>query len=145
MTYTPILRNALRYGALLALVIAVVGSIIGFLVAGVPGLVSALLGALLTMVFMGLTAASVLIAGRATRSNPQSLAFYGIIMGVWVLKFIVFIVVILSIRGQAFVAPYVFFVSMLVAVIGSLVVDCVAYVRSRVPYTDAVLPGSGTP
>jgi hypothetical protein len=141
MTYAPILKNALRYGGLLAIVIAVVGSIVGFLVAGVPGLVSALLGAVLTMVFMGLTAVSVLIAGRATRNDPLSVKFYGIVMGVWVLKFIVFILVILAIRGQAFVAPYVFFVSVLVAVIGSLVVDCVAYARSRVPYTDSVLPG----
>ena len=49
MTPTPILRTALIYGAILAIVIAALGSLLGFLVAGTNGLVSALIGAAVTL------------------------------------------------------------------------------------------------
>jgi hypothetical protein len=145
MTYAPILMKALRYGAVLAVAIAVIGSIVGLLVAGVPGLVSALIGAVLTMIFMGLTAGSILVAGRATKDDPLSPLFFGIVLGVWFLKFVVFILIVVLLRGQSFISPYVLFVAILVAVIGSLIVDVLAYTRSRVPYTDSALPGESGP
>ena len=45
-------------------------------------------------------------------------------------------------RGQAWLDPTVFFVTVIVAVIGSLVLDSVAVARTRVPYvSDVELPG----
>lgn len=142
MTAAPILTRALRYGLILTIAIAAVGSVIGFIVAGVPGLVSALIGAGLTAVFMAFTALSLLLAGRVARQDAAPTLYFGIVLGVWLLKFVVFIVILVLLRGQPFLEPLVFFFAMLAAVIGSLVVDVLAFLRARVPYTDSVLPGS---
>ena len=141
MTYSPILTRALRYGGILTLVIAVVGSIIGWLVAGQPGLVSALIGAGITAIFMAFTAVSIMIASKVARTEESVMLFFGIILGSWLLKFVVFIFLMVILRDQPFIDPIIMFVSILAAVIGSLVVDVLAYVRSRVPYVDVELPG----
>jgi hypothetical protein len=139
-----ILGRALVYGGILAVVIAIVGSIVGYLVDGPKGLLSALIGAVLTAVFMGFTAVSILVAARVTRDDASSVLFFGVILGFWIFKFIVFIVVIVLLRSADFVQPMVMFVSILAAVIGSLVVDVLAFVRTRVPYVQVDLPGDGT-
>lgn len=142
MTPTPILRTALVYGAVLAAAIAVLGSVLGYLVAGTDGLYSALIGAGITALFMAFTAVSIIIAQRVTRDQPSIALFFGVILGAWFLKFVVFIVLVVLLRGAPFLDPMVFFVSVLAAVIGSLVVDMLAYVRSRTPYVDVELPTS---
>jgi hypothetical protein len=142
MSVTPILRLALRYGAIVAAVVAVGGGIIGWLVAGVPGLVGALIGAALAAVYLGLTAGSMLLAGKVTRGDGTSPLFFGIVLGVWLLKLVVFVVVAIWLRGQDWMDPRVFFVAVIVAVLGSLIADLVAYQRARVPYvSDVRLPG----
>ena len=142
MKTATILARAIVYGGILTVVIAILGSVIGYLVAGGPGLVSALIGAGLTALFMGFTALSIVLAARVSKDEVSSTLFFGIVLGVWLLKFVVFIVILVLLRDQPFVQPMVMFVSILVAVIGSLVVDVVAYVRARVPYVgDVALPG----
>ncbi len=145
MTTTSMLRRALVYGLILAVAMAVFGSAIGYLVAGQAGLLSALIGAGVTAIFMGFTAASIMIANRVTADEPTSVLFFGIILGAWLFKFVVFIVIMVFLRDQAFLEPRVLFVAILAAVIGSLIVDVVAFVRSRVPYVgDAELPAAPT-
>ena len=141
MTYSPILTRALRYGGILTLAIAVVGSIIGWFVAGQAGLVSALIGAGITAIFMAFTAVSIMIASKVARTEESVMLFFGIILGSWLLKFVVFIFLMVILREAPFIDPIIMFVSILAAVIGSLVVDVLAYVRSRVPYVDVELPG----
>ena len=142
MKTATILARALVYGGILTVAIAVVGSIIGYLVAGGAGLVSALIGAGLTALFMGFTALSILLAARVTKGEASSTLFFGIVLGVWLLKFVVFIVILVLLRDQPFIEPLVMFFAILAAVIGSLVVDVVAYVGARVPYVgDVQLPG----
>ena len=146
MSVAPILRRALRYGGLVAVVVAVIAGGIGLFVAGVPGLLGGLGGAALAAVFLGLTAVSMLLAGRATKGDSGSPTFFGIVVGVWALKFIVFIAVALLFRGQVAVDPYVFFFAVIAAVLGSLVSDIAAVARSRVPYvSDVNLPGEKPP
>lgn len=142
MTPTPILRTALIYGAILAIVIAALGSLLGYLAAGTNGLVSALIGAAVTALFMAFTTVSIIVAQRVTRDQPSIALFFGVILGAWFLKFVVFIVIVVLLRGAPFLDPMVFFVAVLAAVIGSLVVDMLAYVRSRTPYVDVELPTS---
>jgi hypothetical protein len=142
MKSSAILGRAIAYGAILTVAIAVVGSIIGFLVAGSSGLVSALIGAGLTALFLGFTAGSIVLASRATQGDPSSTLFFGIVLGVWLIKFIVFIAILVILRGQPFLEPLVFFFAMIAAVIGSLVVDVLAFVRARESYVPGVqLPG----
>lgn len=141
MKSATILARALVYGVILTVAIAIVGSTVGFLVAGVPGLVSGLIGAGLTALFMVLTAGSIVLAAKATKNEPSSTLFFGIVLGSWLLKFVLFIAILLLLRGQPFLEPLVFFFSILAAVIGSLVVDVIAFVGARVPYADVPLPG----
>ncbi|WBU38285.1 hypothetical protein [Homoserinibacter sp. YIM 151385] len=141
MSAAPILTLALRYGGILAGAVAVLGSIVGFLVAGMPGLAAALIAAGAVALFLGLTAASILIAARVTAGDPGSPLFFGIVLGAWLLKLVLFLVLTIWLRGQAWLDPYVFFVTVVVAVLGSLVVDVLAFQRARVPYvSDAQEP-----
>ena len=142
MRTASVLGRALVYGAILTVAIAVIGSFVGYLVADVPGLVSALIGAGLTALFMGFTALSIVIASLVTKGEPSSTLFFGIVLGMWLLKFVVFITILVVLRGQPFLEPLVMFFSILAAVIGSLAVDVIAFVRARVPYVgDVALPG----
>ena len=143
MKTATILARAIVYGAILTAIIAIVGSVVGYLVAGNPGLISALVGAGLTALFMGFTALSIVLAAKITHNEPSSTLFFGIVLGVWLLKFVVFIAILVILRDQPFIEPLVMFFSILAAVIGSLAVDVVAFVGARVPHVGGVpLPDS---
>jgi hypothetical protein len=137
----PILTTSLRWGGLFALGLAIVAGTVGYLVAGLPGLWGGLLGAGLAFVFLGLTAGSIILGQRLTADDPGSPLFFGVVLGAWLLKLIVFFIFMFWLRGQDWLDPWVFFLSVIVAVLGSLVVDVIAFQRSRTPYVDVALPG----
>ncbi|MCU1584508.1 MAG: hypothetical protein JWM49_1064 [Microbacteriaceae bacterium] len=142
MSAIPILKRILAYGGILAIAIAIVGSIVGFLVAGSVGLVSAIIGTVMAVVFLGITAASIVLATRVAKGDLLSVAFFGIVMGAWLLKLIIFIVLIVLLKDQQWIQTQVLFLTVVVAVIGTLVVDVVVIARSRLPYvSDVELPG----
>jgi hypothetical protein len=146
VSVTPILTKSLLYGGIVAAVVAVVAGTIGQLVSGTPGLVGGLVGAGLSAVFLGLTAVSMLIAGRASRGDGTSVVYFAVVLGALGLKFVLFIVVALWLRGQTWIDPRVFAVAAIIAVLGSLVGDLVAFARARVPYvSDVHLPGEPEP
>ena len=68
-----VLRRALSIGAIAAVVIAVVAGVVGFVVAGTPGLVSGLIGAAFALLFLGVTAVSLLVAGRFSGARHERL------------------------------------------------------------------------
>jgi len=138
---TPILRTTLVWSAGVTAVLAVAAAVIGFLVAGTTGLWSALLGVLIAAVFLAITALSILIANRWYGDDLYVPIFFGIVLGGWILKFVVFIVALLLLRGQPWLDPTVFFVAVVVSVLASLVVDVVVLTRMRVPHvSDVTLP-----
>ncbi len=140
-TAAPVLRRALLYGAGVSFAIAIIGSVAGALVAELPGMLSALIGAGMGFVFLGLTAASILLADRVTGSDLLSPAYFGIVIGAWIVKFVVFLILVFSLRDAELVEPMVLFFTLVAAVIGGLVTDIVAVTRSRVPYvSDVRLP-----
>ena len=142
MSAIPIMKRILAYGGLLAAAIAVVGSVVGYFVAGGRGVVSALIGTAIALVFLGITTASVVIATRVSKGDLLNVTFFGIIMGAWLLKFVLFLVVVFLLRGQPWIQPIVLFLSLIVAVLGTLVVDVVVIARSRQPYVSD-LPAAG--
>ena len=144
MTVRPLLIRSLRYGAVLAALVAVGGAALGFLVAGAEGLAGGLLGAALSGLFLALTALSILLAGRLSNGDLTSPAFLGTVMGVWTLKLVVFFLISLWLRGQGWIDPGVFGVTAIVGVLGSLVADVVAFQRSRIPL-DVTLPDDERP
>ncbi|HMM82135.1 MAG TPA: hypothetical protein PJ998_03075 [Terrimesophilobacter sp.] len=141
----PVYSRALRLGSFVTLGIAILGSVAGYFLAGLPGVFSALMGAGLALVFMGLTAVSMIVAVRVTRNSPPpDVRFFGIVVGAWFVKLLVFVGVAIWLRGQPWLDPMVFFVAALTAVIALLIVDVVALQTSRVPYVDVTLPGEGS-
>ena len=92
-------------------------------------------------VFLGITAGSILLASRY-----DVIAFFGIVMGAWLLKFVIFLVLALALRDQPWIDARVMFLTLVVGVVGTLVVDMVVVAKSRMPYVDVPLPtGSGEP
>jgi hypothetical protein len=146
VTVAPILKLALRYGAVIAAAVAVLAGGIGFVVSGVPGMLGGFLGAALSAVFLGLTAVSILLAGRVTRGDGASPLFFGVVLGVWALKVVIFVVLGIALRAADWMDGRVFAGAVIVAVLASLIADMVAFAKARVPYvSDVRLPGEGAP
>ncbi|GAA4778911.1 hypothetical protein [Microbacterium gilvum] len=139
---TPVLRAAILWSAAATGLIAVVGGVAGFLVAGADGLWSALAGALVAAVFLVLTSVSVLVANRWFGDALYVPIFFGIVLGGWFVKLIVFIGALFVLRGQPWLEPVVFFVAIVASVVASLVVDVVVMRTIRIPHvSDVRLPG----
>ena len=136
MNTAPVFSRILRYGGILAVGVAVVGSVIGWIVDPDRGIPSALIGAAIAFLFLGVTAASILLAGRVTQWNILHPAFLSIVMGGWLLKFVAFIVILVLLKDQPWINPVVLFVAVIAAVIGSLVIDMVVIARSRIPLVE---------
>ena len=142
MTVAPLLTAALRYGAIVAAAVAVIAGAIGWVTSGVPGLLGGLLGAVAAAVFVGLTAVSILIAGRVAKGDATNPAFFGIVLGVGAIKIVLFIVAAIALRGVEGLDFVIFFWAVIAATFGSLVADMVAFARTRIPYvSDIELPG----
>jgi len=125
----PVLKRTLVWGWIAAGIIAVVGGLIGYFVAGGIGALSAVLGALFAAVFLGVTAASIVIATRFDVA-----AFFGIVLGAWLLKFIIFLAAAILLKNQSWISTPVLFLTMIVGVIVSLTIDVVVVTKSRLPY-----------
>ena len=140
---------SLKWPAIVIAILAVGGAVVGYFVSGVPGLVSGLLGAAMWLVFLALTAISIQVAIRVTKHDPGSPVFFAIVLGSWLLKLVLFVLLSVWLRSQPWLDPTVFFVTVIIAVIGSLVFDVIAFQRARVPYVgDMELPQTvddGTP
>ncbi len=137
----PVLRTVLVWTGIAAVVLVVLGSGVGFLVAGSDGLWSGLAGVGLAVVFLALTPISVLIANRWYGREMFATVFFGIVMGGWLLKLVIFITAIVILREQSWVVPTVIFLSLLAGIVVSLIIDAVAFSRLRVPHvSDVTLP-----
>jgi len=141
MSSTPVLRTTLIWSAVATLALAVLGAIIGFAIDGASGLVSALMAILLAAIFLAITGISILIANRWYGDDLYTPIFFGLVLGGWIVKFVVFIVVLLLLRGQPWLNPTIFFVSLVASVITSLVIDVVVLTKMRIPHvSDVSLP-----
>jgi hypothetical protein len=142
----PVLTRSLKYGAVIAVVVAVLAGVIGWFVSGTPGVVGALVGTALSAVYLGLTAGSMLVAGRVSRGDATNPAYYGIVVAAMGVKLILFVVLVIWLGGQTWLDLRVFAWASIANVIGSLVADFVAFSRARVPYvSDVKLPGEQAP
>lgn len=141
-SHTIVFRSTLLWSALVTAILAVIGAVAGYAVAGIDGLWSALVGVFLAALFLGMTAVIMLIAGRM-QGPDRITAFFGIVIGGWAIKLVVFIVVLIVLRGQPWIQGQVFFFAVLASVIASLVIDLVVMAKARVPYVgDVALPTS---
>lgn len=134
-----VLRRALVLGALASAGIAVVAGGVGLAVAGTSGLVSGLVGAAFALVFLGVTALSLLLGGRSMNTPGGETVFFALLLGGWLVKFVVFLLAMLALKDQPWVQPVVLFCAVVATVLASLVVDAVVVTRARVP-VDAPFP-----
>lgn len=138
MTTTEIIRRVVTYGGIVGLVILVVGGVIGILLAGLPGLLSAVLGTGVAALFTGVSVAAVLAALKVSRGQLSSLSFVAIVLVGLVLKFVVFLVLVLVVSGVTWLDPRVAFGALVAAMIGSLIVDVTVLAGARAPLAAAM-------
>jgi F0F1-type ATP synthase assembly protein I len=124
-----VLRTALRDTLLLVGALVVLGGGIGLLVAGVPGLWGALVGAAIAAFFCATTIWSMM---RTVGSSPARMAAF--VMGAWIAKIVVLIVVLALLQGRDFYDPWVLIAVLAVGAIGSALLDYRAVNSGRVPY-----------
>ena len=128
-----ILTEVLKYTGLLAIAIAVIGGGLGYLFAGTNGLISALIGTILAVLFASITAGSIIGAMRFDIA-----AFFGIVMGAWLLKIVVFIVILALLRDAPFVQTMVLFLTVIAGAVGTMLIDVIVVFRSRLGYVSNV-------
>jgi hypothetical protein len=137
---SQILTKVLKYTGLLAVLLVVVGGTIGYLVDGTDGLVSVLLGTAVAVLFSAVTAASMIVAVKF-----ELAAFFAIVMGSWLLKMVLFIAALVLLRDQSFINTVALFISLVVAIVGTVAIDTLVVTKSRMPsVSDVTLPGSDT-
>lgn len=129
----PVLRRTLVVGGIFVLALAVVGTVIGGFAAGGEGAIGALLGAIVGGVMVLLTAASILVANRLDIGG-----FFAVVLGTWLAKFVLFVIAALVLRDQPWLNSTAMFVTIIVAVLGSLVIDVVVVSRSRLPHVSDI-------
>jgi len=144
-TTNTIFARIIRYGALLGAAVAVLGSVAGWFADGSRGVVSALIGAGIAFVFTAVTGATIILATRITKGDLLNPAYFAIVLGGWLLKFVLFIVLLVVLKDQPWLNTVVLFLSIVSSIIGSLVIDVAVIARSRLPYVDVALPGDRQP
>lgn len=123
-----VFAKVLKLGSLLILSIAVLGSAIGFLAAGLPGLFGALAGATIALIFVSLTALSVLVGSKLSLGG-----FYGVVLGGWILKLVLFVLAISILKSVQGLNGVAVFATLVASVLGSLVVDALVVAKSKIP------------
>lgn len=138
---TPLLRRALRWSGVIGAALALVCGGIGFAVAGGTGALNGVLGVVIAVLFTGVTALSILIANRYAESELYQAVFFAVVMGGWLLKLVLFVLVLWLVRGAPWLAPGVFFLSLVAGIVLSLAIDVMVVRGSKLPYvSDAKLP-----
>jgi hypothetical protein len=124
-----VLRTALRDTGILLAALAVLGVGVGALVAGTAGVWGALVGVGLAGFFCATTIWSMI---RTVGSNPTTMA--AVVMGAWIAKIVVLVVVLALLRGRDFYDPWVLLAVVAVGAIGSALLDYRAVSQGRMPY-----------
>jgi hypothetical protein len=124
-------KKVLAQTALLTGLIATLGSLGGYFVEGTNGVVSALIGAALAFAFGALTVVSMLVGRRLPLSG-----FFAVVMGGWLVKLIGFALLARVLQGADFINGPVLFLTLVAAILGSLVIDSIAVLSARIPVVE---------
>nr|WP_152822625.1 MULTISPECIES: hypothetical protein [unclassified Corynebacterium] len=124
--------RALRLGSGALAAITVVSLVVWGWVAGLPGVWGVLVGAAVGGGFVLLTAASVLMTAR---TSPQTTGV--VVLGGWLLKLVVVLVVMWGISGLDFYDRWSLLVTVVVVLVVVLVTETWGVMTSRVTYTNS--------
>lgn len=120
--------SVLKLGSLVTLAIASVGATVGWVFAQSSGLVSAIIGAAVCLAFTSLTAFSIWFGSRLNLGG-----FFGLVLGGWLLKLVLFFVLIASLKGASFINGPVFFFTLVAAILAQLAIDSMVFLKARIP------------
>ena len=121
-------KKVLGWGALLIAAIAVIASLLGWALAGTNGLISALIGAAIAFAFVSLTALSVWLGGKLNLGG-----FYGVVLGGWILKVLIFLIIVGVLRHADFINGPTLFFTLVASILGSLGIDSWVFLKARLP------------
>lgn len=124
-------KRVLGQTALLTGLIATLGSLGGYLAEGTVGLVSALIGTALAFAFGGLTVIGMIIGIKLSLAG-----FFAVVMGGWLVKLIGFALLARSLQGAEFINGPILFLTLVAAILGSLVIDSIAVLSARIPVVE---------
>lgn len=136
-TSQPVLLKAVRWGLVATLALVLVFALIGWWAAGQPGLIGGVIGAAMGGLFLLMTAGSIVFANRFVESPAFIGIFFGVVLGTWFLKFVIFIVLVLVLRGQSWLDSRILFFGLVASIMVSLVIDVVVATKSRIPIMNA--------
>ncbi|WP_290226271.1 hypothetical protein [Corynebacterium confusum] len=121
--------RAVRFGSM-ALAVVTVLSLVGWGWAkDLPGIWGVLLGAAIGGGFVLLTALSVLVTANSSPSTTMA-----VVLGGWLVKVVLLIIVLLAIRGMDFYDNVALFVTVILALIIVLGTEVWGIITSRVTY-----------
>lgn len=127
---TP-MRRVLRVGLVASLVALPVAVLLGYVVAGAAGAWGAAIGMGIAVGFFAITVGVAL--GTA---SMDATALGASVLGSWLIKMILLIVVLVLLRDADFYSRPVLFLALLVGTIGTLVIEALVVTRTQVPYTE---------
>lgn len=130
--------RALKWSLAVTAVLMVAFAVIGFLSSGEPGLIGGLLGSAAAGIFLTLTVGSMAFANRFHAHELYLPIFFGIVLGSWVLKLILFIVGALLIRSETWLDARILFIAVVVGAIVSLIIDSIVVIKTRIPIIDSM-------
>ncbi len=129
---TQVFAKALKLSALLVVSVGVVCSVVGYFLVGTDGVLTALLGAAIALVFTSMTILSVLFGARLPLGG-----FYGLVLGGWLLKVVLFGVLLAGLQRMDFIHGPTLFFAIVLSVLGSLGIDSWVVLRSQIPTIDS--------
>ena len=120
--------KALRLTAYLAIAIVVAGGALGLMIYGMPGLYSALIGAAVAAVFGTLTILSIRFGSRLGLNG-----FYALVLGGWLMKILLFALLLGALQSAEFISGPMFFFSVVASVLGGLAIDSYLVLSAKLP------------
>ena len=142
MTVSQIAKRALLAGVVVTSIIAIVAATAGALISDLAGMLGAFVGAALGFALLGLTPLSIMWGFKLGKGDVLSPGFFSAVLGIWLLKFVVFLAAVFWLGDQEWLDRTVLFVTIVASVIATLVTDLVVVAKSRMPYvSDVTLPG----
>ncbi|WP_129667187.1 hypothetical protein [Phytoactinopolyspora endophytica] len=108
-----------------------VGAVLGWALGGSEVGLGILLGLAIPAAFFGATVLTGVLAARLDNTR-----FVGVVVGSWLLKIIVLMVIMALVKDAEFFDRMAFFVSFVVGVAGWLAAEGIVVLRTRVPYVD---------
>jgi hypothetical protein len=121
-------KRALNLSGLLVVFIGVVGSALGFLFAGTEGVTAALIGSFVALAFSTPTILSIWFGAKLPLAG-----FYGLVLGGWLLKVLLFAIVLAALQGADYISGPVFFFAVVTSVLGGLAIDSWVVLKGRLP------------